>query len=173
MNQSRRKILATLPVGAAVLLAGAPTALPQRTTQSLTTAINNFVPGVGGFVGTFSVSNFQIASGILTAVGTLSGSVLNAAGAPLGTVSQLIVIPAQVAGSCEILTLTLGPLDLNLLGLAIHLNQVVLTIVAVPGAGNLLGNLLCAVANLLNNPGTITNLLTQLVSLLNQILAAL
>jgi len=69
-----------------------------------------------------------------------------------------------------------GPLDLNLLGLTVHLNEVVLDITAVPGAGNLLGNLLCAVANLLNGLsinllGTaLTNVLTQL---LNNILAAL
>jgi hypothetical protein len=62
--------------------------------------------------------------------------------------------------------LTLGPLDLDLLGLVIHLNQIHLTITAVPGPGNLLGNLLCDVANLLNNP-------SGLADLLNQILGAL
>jgi hypothetical protein len=112
-------------------------------------------------------------NGVLSAVGTLSGNVLNGSGGIVGAVTQAVTIPLQVAGSCQILTLTLGPLDLNLLGLAIHLNQVVLTITAVPGAGNLLGNLLCAVANLLNGGGAIQNLLNQLVSLLNQILAAL
>jgi len=61
---------------------------------------------------------------------------------------------------------------LNLLGLAIHLNQIVLTITAVPGAGNLLGNLLCAVANLLNG-GSLSTLLSNLANLLNQIIAAL
>jgi hypothetical protein len=49
---------------------------------------------------------------------------------------------------------------------------VVLNITAVPGAGNLLGNLLCAVANLLNG-GNLSNLLTQLTGLINQILAGL
>jgi hypothetical protein len=74
--------------------------------------------------------------------------------------------------ACNILHLVLGPLDLNLLGLTVHLNQVVLDITAVPGAGNLLGNLLCAVAGLLD--GTpIGGLLGQIASLLNQILAAL
>jgi hypothetical protein len=68
--------------------------------------------------------------------------------------------------------LTLGPLDLNLLGLMVHLNQVVLNITAQPGPGNLLGNLLCSVANLLNG-GNLSNLLTQLTGLLNQILGAL
>jgi hypothetical protein len=55
----------------------------------------------------------------------------------------------------------------------VTLNQVHLTITAVPGAGNLLGNLLCAVANLLNGGTGLGNLLTELSTLLNQILAAL
>jgi hypothetical protein len=57
---------------------------------------------------------------------------------------------AANANSCRILNLVLGPLHLNLLGLVVNLNQVHLTITAVRGPGNLLGNLLCAVANLLN-----------------------
>ena len=65
--------------------------------------------------------------------------------------------------------LTLGPLNLNLLGLVVTLNQVHLTITAVPGAGNLLGNLLCAVANLLNGTGS----LSVIAALLNGILALL
>ena len=68
-----------------------------------------------------------------------------------------------------ILHLELGPLDLDLLGLAVHLDRVVLDISAVPGAGNLLGNLLCSVVNLLNGGGA----LTQIAGLLNQILALL
>lgn len=55
--------------------------------------------------------------------------------------------------SCEVLNLVLGPLDLDLLGLVIHLDRVVLNITAVPGAGNLLGSLLCAVAGLLDGTG--------------------
>jgi len=175
MDETRRKILSGLPLGAAVLVAGSSSTVRAATvTQSLTTALNNFVPGVGGFVGTLTVNGFQVVNGVLSAIGTLSGSVLNGAGVPVGTVSQqAVAAPAQVSASCEILSLTLGPLDLNLLGLAIHLNQVVLTITAVPGAGNLLGNLLCAVANLLNNPGGLSNLLTEIADLLNQILGAL
>lgn len=79
---------------------------------------------------------------------------------------------AANAAACDILNLVLGPLDLNILGLRIQLNRVVLDITAVPGAGNLLGNLLCAVAGLLD--GTpLAGLLGQLQTLLNQILAAL
>jgi len=76
---------------------------------------------------------------------------------------------APPLGSCDILNLVLGPLDLNLLGLVVHLDKVVLNITAVPGAGNLLGNLLCAVAGLLDGTG----LLSTVLSTLNQILAAL
>ena len=47
------------------------------------------------------------------------------------------------------MNLSLGPLDLNLLGLVVHLDEVDLTIDAESGSGNLLGNLLCAVAGLL------------------------
>ena len=71
--------------------------------------------------------------------------------------------------TCEILNLVLGPLDLNLLGLQVHLNQVVLDITAVPGAGNLLGNLLCAIAGLLDGGSPLAGLAT----LLNNLLAAL
>ena len=79
---------------------------------------------------------------------------------------------AANAAACDILNLVLGPLDLNILGLRIQLNRVVLDITAVPGAGNLLGNLLCAVAGLLD--GTpLAGLLGQLQALLNQILGAL
>ena len=73
---------------------------------------------------------------------------------------------AARGAECDILNLVLGPLDLNLLGLEVHLKRVVLDIVAVPGAGNLLGNLLCAVAGLLD--GTpLSNL--QLLRLANRV----
>jgi len=73
------------------------------------------------------------------------------------------------ARRCDILNLVLGPLDLDVLGLEIHLNRVVLDIIARSGAGNLLGNLLCAVAGLLDGPGG----LGQITRLLNRILGLL
>ena len=60
------------------------------------------------------------------------------------------VTPIPVPAGCPVLHLVLGPLNLNLLGLTIVLQQVTLDIVAVPGPGNLLGNLLCGLVNLLN-----------------------
>ena len=60
------------------------------------------------------------------------------------------VTGAATGHVCQILNLTLGPLHLNLLGLVVNLNRVHLKITAVRGPGNLLGNLLCAVAHLLD-----------------------
>jgi hypothetical protein len=79
----------------------------------------------------------------------------------------------QTPGACSILTLDLGPLDLNLLGLHVTLNEVNLLIEAIPGTNALLGNLLCAVAGLLNPGGTIAGVLGQIANLLNQIIGLL
>ena len=86
--------------------------------------------------------------------------------APLLAAARSAPVPQA---SCQILRLSIGAIDLNLLGLTVHLNPVLLVITAVPGPGNLLGNLLCAIANLLNGGGP----LAQIVALLNQILALL
>lgn len=67
---------------------------------------------------------------------------------------------AAAAAVCPILRLRLGPLFLNLLGLRITTNRIRLNIVAVPGPGNLLGNLLCAIAGLLDGPPTAAQLIT-------------
>ena len=88
-----------------------------------------------------------------------------------GTPAHTRTAAAANRASCGILHLVLAPLDLNLLGLKVHLDRVVLDITAVSGAGNLLGNLLCSVAGLLD--GGLQGLLGQLTNLLNQILGAL
>ncbi|HKU69010.1 MAG TPA: hypothetical protein VJP85_14665 [Candidatus Baltobacteraceae bacterium] len=110
---------------------------------------------------------------MLYAAGTLAGTLTNTATGVTQTVNQAVQIPVtSVDPSCTILTLTLGPLDLNLLGLMVHLNQVVLTITAQQGPGNLLGNLLCAITNLLNGGApltSITHLLNQILSILSRL----
>jgi len=104
----------------------------------------------------------------LTQASGAKTNVLQTLSAPLATSpSSSASALAAPAASCSILNLVIGPIDLNLLGLQITTDQIVLNISAIPGAGNLLGNLLCAVANLLNSPSQ------QLAALLNQILAIL
>lgn len=77
----------------------------------------------------------------------------------------------QARATCDVLHLVLGPLDLDLLGLEIHLNRVVLDIVARTGAGNLLGNLLCAITGLLD--GGLGGQLGRLTRLLDRVLDGL
>ena len=87
---------------------------------------------------------------------------------PLRRVNGHSAVPSA-ARACNVLDLVLGPLDLNILGLKVHLNRVLLNIIAESGVGQLLGNLLCAVAGLLD-AGPLGGLLTQLQGLLNRIL---
>jgi hypothetical protein len=121
----------------------------------------------GTFAGTLNVSRFVAQGGQVFAVGTLSGTLTDALGNVLGTVTNVAAQPQVTAlATCTILDLTLGPLHLDLLGLVIDLNQVHLVITAEQAPGNLLGNLLCAIANLLNSNAAAT----ALAQLLNQLL---
>lgn len=144
-----------------------------KSTQSLSTLVQG--SGTNAlFSGVFNITSFQVINGVLNAVGTLTGTLTNTATGVVQTVNQALAAPiAGAQASCQILSLTLGPLHLDLLGLVVDLNQVVLNITAQPGPGNLLGNLLCDVAGLLNGGGALSGLLTQLTGLLNQILGAL
>jgi hypothetical protein len=167
-------IAKVLPLAAVAVVAGEQSSSAAPKGGNSATALVNTGTGTNGFIGTLSVTSVDLVNGVLTAVGTVTGNVLSPAGAVVGSVSQApFTAPLQVSGSCQILNLVLGPLHLDLLGLVIDLNQVVLTITAVAGAGNLLGNLLCAVANLLNGGSPLSNLLNSLVDLLNQILGIL
>lgn len=80
----------------------------------------------------------------------LTNSVAALAGGALGS-------DQSVAGaSCDILNLSLGPVDLNLLGVEVSLDNckggpVTIDVGAQPGAGKLLGNLLCRLTHLLDH----------------------
>ena len=129
----------------------------------------------GTMTGTFNIQNFAVqnnASGTpqLVAVGNLVATLTNAAGQASTVVLNNVAAPVTATGTCPILSLTLGPLHLDLLGLIVDIpNPINLNIVAQSGPGNLLGNLLCAVTNLLNGGGP----LSQIANALNQILAGL
>ena len=77
----------------------------------------------------------------------------------------------QVFPSCDIVSLVLGPLHLDVLGLQIDLNRVVLNIVGQTGPGNLLGNLLCGLVGLLDGGIVISRFLDVLTNLLAAITA--
>ena len=85
-------------------------------------------------------------------------------------------MPRRTA-SCQILDLSIGTINLNLLGLIVQLDPVHLNITAQQGSGNLVGNLLCTVAHLLdNNNGQSSlfgGLLSPIVNLINMIIGRL
>lgn len=160
----------------AMMTAATTGAMAQSPRRAVSTA-NIFVQGTStaGDVlnGVVTIKNFAASGNQLVANGVVNGTLTSATGTVTQVVNQAVTLPVSSAtASCGILNLVLGPLDLNLLGLTVHLNQVVLNITAVPGAGNLLGNLLCAVANLLNGT-SLSGILNTLVTDLNMILAAL
>ena len=131
------------------------------------------------YPGTFTIKKFDVINNQLNAIGTLTTALPGTSGMTNAVTSIAVPVTTNVPSastaaaaaptSCPILHLVLGPLNLNLLGLQVTLNQVVLDINAIPGPGNLLGNLLCDIANLLNGGGA----LHALVNTLNQLLASL
>jgi hypothetical protein len=160
MTKSRMAATAVTAACAMLLIGGAGTASAQEPL-----AFAKKVPVTGEtkngrqFEGTYTIKRFIRREGRAWAVGTLRGELKNrrvvrrgvrmpvaAAGQPAGSTSAQPPLPVPTPGACTILNLTLGPINLNLLG-----------------------NLLCAITNLLN-PSANTPL-SQLVQVLNALLA--
>jgi len=150
--------------------AGAATAAPARGT--ITAPINGTTATGGAVNGVFRITSFTVnQAGQLVANGVLNGTLTNADGTVtnlVDTVVSSVVTNQATGGGCQVLDLTLGPLNLDLLGLVVNLNQVHLNITAQPGPGSLLGNLLCGVTHLLDNGNGsgLANLLNRLNGLL-------
>jgi hypothetical protein len=107
---------------------------------------------------------------LLDAIADLINEVLIRATAPAAVVG----VSDSTPGACDILNLSLGPIDLNLLGLEVAVDDcangpVTVDITAIP-AGGLLGELLCDLDNLLSgghaNAIAIANTLTAIANLI-------
>jgi hypothetical protein len=158
--------LATLLFFTAAVVAPASGIAQTRTSASPLAIPVTGATGGNTFAGTLQVQRFATQNGQLVATGLLTGVVTTATGA-VTSIARTVTVPAAVTNAtCDILHLDLGPLSLDLLGLHVDLSRIVLDITAESGAGNLLGNLLCSVANLLNDPSGLARLLNQILSLL-------
>jgi hypothetical protein len=160
-----RLALAALAAICTTALVAAPGALaqPPAAAQGIPLPVTSCVLPGGGAC-TVQLTGFEVIGGTANAV----LNVVNSAGNVVSTVTApLTAITGAANAACTILDLTIGPIHLDLLGLVIDTNMIHLTITAVPGAGNLLGNLLCGVAHLLDNP---SQQLTGVVNLLNNLL---
>jgi hypothetical protein len=145
-------------------------AIPEKEAEaappsgSVTVPVTGTGSDGGTLTGNLEITRFASQGGQLFAVGDLTGTYTNASGTtPVNVENVRMPVQAQQGMTCEILNLTLGPLDLDLLGLIVHLDQVHLEITAEQGPGNLLGNLLCAVAGLLDSQAS-PNALAQLLN---------
>ena len=148
------------------------------------------------------ITSLSIVNGQLVASGNVTATIKRTTTTvPFSSVPVNIALHADQtgAGACPILDLSLGPIDLNLLGLVVETSPICLTITAFDNGG-LLGDLLCSVANLLNGglslsqilagqglvdsvtglvilpgltPGQVGDLLTGLTSLFNGALSRL
>jgi hypothetical protein len=182
---------AAMVLCALMLVGGTGVASAQEGPARLTQAVPLTGTAKGGkqFTGTYTIQRFIAKGNKIYSVGTLTGklgskkvtkdevrlpaAVANAS-AP-AKASQLPLPPLPAGNACSILSLNLGPINLNLLGLVVRTNEIQLRIDAVQGPGNLLGNLLCAITGILNptpaGGGVANTPLAQLVQILNALLA--
>lgn len=144
----------------------------------------------GSFVGEVEIRRIDVdhTTGVFTISGLLQGKATTVDGT-MRQIRQEFSTPTTISSgvaaalgmqdvqlqqtiACDVLNLDLGPLHLDVLGLVVDLAPVVLDITAVPGPGNLLGNLLCAVVSLLDFPGLL-GVIGQILDAINQILGGL
>ncbi len=171
-----RRLTIVLALIGLLSLATAPAVGAARPTQAspLTDIpVTGTVPG-GTFEGLLDITSLALENGQLVASGVLTGTA-TVAGIVTEVTQTFTDIPLGLIGSglgaaCDILSLDLGPLNLDLLGLVVDLSAIELDITAVPGPGNLLGNLLCAVAGLLDGPAGLGNILNNLLGAINRLL---
>jgi hypothetical protein len=106
--------------------------------------------------------NFSVLPVTITGVTVQNGQLL--ANGLIGSQAfqtPLTIGAQQTGAACPILDLSLGPIDLNLLGLRVLTSPICLEVTAFEGGG-LLGDLLCSVANLLAADTPLSAVLTQL-----------
>jgi hypothetical protein len=167
--------LAAIAACAVLLLPAAASAAETEATSFKKIPVTGKAANGKSFKGTYTVQRFAQQGGEVVAIGRIVGKIGGRSVSKAGVAMPVTVNGsdglARSSATCGILDLTLGPLDLKLLGLRVQLNQVHLQITAESGPGNLLGNLLCAVVGLLDkgglNLGQVSGLLNIVLQLVN------
>jgi hypothetical protein len=172
--QRKTTVLLVLVLSLVMLPLGASAASKKSgsLTENVTGTFTN-AAGEGTFQGQLTINRFVAQGGQLAAVGTLTGTLTDASGAVLGNVTdQAVTLPvdrSSLTATCDILNLAVGPLDLDLLGLVVHLDRVALDVTAEAGSGNLLGNLLCGLSKLLDSSANLTAIANKLNNVLESL----
>jgi hypothetical protein len=184
MTKSRMAALAALAAVAAfalLLVGGAGPAAAQGTTLAKTVKMTGTAQNGKKFTGTYTIQRFATRGGKVYAVGKLKGRLRGRTvtkrnvSAPVSVArqgaqtSQVPPIP-PTPNACQILSLHLGPIDLNLLGLRVRTRAIDALIEGVRGPGNLLGNLLCTITGILDPQAATPAPPSQLTQVLNALL---
>jgi hypothetical protein len=132
------------------------TLLAVLTAASLSALIPGLASASTGFTSSANTAEGKLAVSVnvnrfvATASGTKASGTATATLTPLGgmptTVRKDVTLAATPSGTCTILTLTLETLELNLLGLDVHLEKVVLSVTG-QRHGGVLGSLFCSLAH--------------------------
>ena len=138
ISTKNRVVSAIVALSVLVMSSG----LPQAVAAPKPTSIN-IIP---------TITSVALVNGVLTATGTATAVIHGQ------TTTVPFSAPIDVTASpnpdptdpCAILDLRLGPIHLNLLGLDVQTSPICLVLTGFPGGG-LLGQLLCGLANALNN----------------------
>ena len=180
MSKSRMVLAAAVAALAVMLIGGAGPAAAQTSTTPLTKTVKMTGTAKNGkkFNGTYTIKRFTHSGSKLYAVGTLKGRLKGRR-----VTKNNVRIPASLArpasaaqipptpNACQILNLTLQPIDLNLLGLRLRTSRIDLRLEGVPGAGHLVGNLLCGILGILDPQAATPATPSQLTQVLNALLA--
>lgn len=150
-------------------------AAPATSTATIpvTGTATNALGQVINFTGTLSNLAVTSTGGALSLAGTLTGTATNTATGATQAITQTVSALLTASGSCQVLDLTIGAINLNLLGVVITTNTIHLNITAQSGPGNLLGNLVCAVAHLLDSNGALVAVSNLLNNVLGQLTGSL
>jgi len=174
----RRLLL--IPAIATMLALGAPmaafaaTATPEAANPAPAPTGNLVVNIVDGLTNaTATITDISVVDGVLTATGTITGTVTALVGGiptQIDVTDSPFTAPLTIpSATCDILTLNVGAIHLDLLGLVVDTSPIDVLISAAAAPGNLLGNLLCAVAHLLDGNAP----LNAIAALLDRIIAIL
>jgi len=108
-----------------------------------------------------TISNISVIGGQLVASGTATATVHGRTTIVPFTAPIILAAGTNqpAPGTCPVLDLALGPINLDLLGLVVETSPICLNITAIQGGG-LLGDLLCGVANLLNGGLSLSQVLS-------------
>ena len=157
-------------------VASAQTAPTTTATSFKSVPVSGRAHNGKAFSGHYTVDHFVTRGGKTYAEGTLTGKI-----GPRSIKPTQVMIPTSVAGSgttgttgsasatCPILHLDLGPAQSQLAGPQRASQRGDPEITATSGPGNLLGNLLCGVSNLLNTGSPLASDLSGLLNIVQSL----